>query len=176
MATVFGQRLSLSSKLEPVLSQGRIEKCFPAEQACTERDRFARLDAGRSPADEGIALIRGIATGAMAERELLQFAGEGRLTVVHVSSHQGDDYLRRFELTTTRTAQDGFELVLARRVHQGLRLYGGGYAHFHTDSSDPDSDTSGSDGDTSSSEPHSRGGRAKCDGRGERCRADREGV
>ena len=57
---------------------------------------------------------------------------EGRFTVLHVSSHQGDDYLRRFELTTTRTAQDGFELILARRVGPSVRLYGGGYAHFHT--------------------------------------------
>src|SRR5688500_7808451 len=88
MATVIGQRSTLPSKMEPVLSQGRIEKCFPTEQACTERDQFARLDAGRPPADDGLALIRGIATGTVAERELVQFANEGRLTVdlAHVAA------------------------------------------------------------------------------------------
>lgn len=55
----------------------------------------------------------------------------GRFTILHVSSHQGDDYLRHFELTATRTSQDGFELILARRVGASVRLYGGGYAHYH---------------------------------------------
>jgi hypothetical protein len=88
MATVIGQRSMLSPKLEPILSQGRIEKCFPSNQACTEREHYARLDAGRQPADDGLALIRGIATGTLAERELLQFATEGRLTVdlAHVAA------------------------------------------------------------------------------------------
>lgn len=56
---------------------------------------------------------------------------EGRFTVLHISSHLGDDYLRRFELTTTRTSQDGFELIIARRVGASVRLYGGGFSHFH---------------------------------------------
>ena len=81
MATVIGQRSMLPAKLEPVLSQGRVEKCFPGPQACTERDRYSRADAGRPSSDNGFALTRGQAVGAMAERELLRFASEGRLTV-----------------------------------------------------------------------------------------------
>jgi hypothetical protein len=62
---------------------------------------------------------------------------EARLTLLHISSHLGDDYLRRFDLTTTRTAQDGFELFVARRVGADLRIYGGGFAHFHVSGGGP---------------------------------------
>jgi len=81
MATVIGQRPMLPAKLEPIIPQGRIERACPTEQVCTEREWYARLDADCPSTDDGFAKFRGIATGMMAERELVQFAREGRLTV-----------------------------------------------------------------------------------------------
>ena len=68
---------------------------------------------------------------------------ESRLTLRHVSSHLGDDYLVRFlEATAPRdttgvgafgqTSKDGVEGLLARRVGESMRLYVGGDLNFHT--------------------------------------------
>ena len=70
-------------------------------------------------------------------------AWESRLTLRHVSSHLGDDYLVRFlEATAPRdttgvgafdqTSKDGVEGLLARRVGESMRLYVGGDLNFHT--------------------------------------------
>lgn len=58
---------------------------------------------------------------------------EGRLTLRHISSHLGDDFVRRFgdALPERQVTGDGFELLVARRLPHGLRLYGGGEWNFH---------------------------------------------
>ncbi len=81
MAVTMRQNSALPSNYEPMLAQGRIEKCFHDEEGCTERDRFARAESGRPPADGGFAMQRGIAAGMLAERELVSYATDGRLTV-----------------------------------------------------------------------------------------------
>lgn len=62
---------------------------------------------------------------------------ESRITIRHVSSHLGDDYLVRFfqsetELGFGQTSKDGFEGILARRFGSDVRLYVGGDLNFHT--------------------------------------------
>jgi hypothetical protein len=64
-------------------------------------------------------------------------AWEARLTIRHISSHLGDDYLLSFFDETVaggfgQTSKDGFEGILARRVGDSLRLYLGGDLNFHT--------------------------------------------
>lgn len=58
---------------------------------------------------------------------------EGRLTLHHVSSHVGDDFVRRFgeSLSGHQVTRDGFELLLARRLPEGIRIYAGGEWLFH---------------------------------------------
>lgn len=58
---------------------------------------------------------------------------EGRLTLHHVSSHVGDDFLRRFGefLPPRPVTRDGFELLAARRLPEGVRVYAGGEWFFH---------------------------------------------
>lgn len=56
---------------------------------------------------------------------------EGRLTLLHVSSHLGDDFIARFAPPLGEVTHDGIELLLARRVPGGLRLYAGGDLNFH---------------------------------------------
>lgn len=60
-------------------------------------------------------------------------AWEGRLTLLHVSSHLGDDFVRRFgdAVPGRQFTRDGFELVVARRLPEGVRAYAGGEWHFH---------------------------------------------
>lgn len=55
---------------------------------------------------------------------------EGRLELRHMSSHFGDDYVRRFEPPFRQISLEGFELLVARRLGDGWRLYGGGEANF----------------------------------------------
>lgn len=58
----------------------------------------------------------------------------GRLTLLHVSSHFGDDFVNRFGPPPSQTTRDGFELVLARRLTglaPALRIYGAGEWNFH---------------------------------------------
>ena len=81
MAVAMRQSPALPSNYEPMLAQGRVEKCVPAEEACTERDQYARAESGRPPADDGFAMLGGIAVGMLAERELVSYATDGRLTV-----------------------------------------------------------------------------------------------
>jgi hypothetical protein len=64
-------------------------------------------------------------------------AWEARLTIRHISSHLGDDYLVRFFEDEVaggfgQTSKDGFEGFLARRVGNALRFYLGGDVNFHT--------------------------------------------
>jgi hypothetical protein len=64
-------------------------------------------------------------------------AWESRLTLRHVSSHLGDDYLVRFFEDPvmggfSQTSKDGFEGLLARRLGESGRLYLGGDYNFHT--------------------------------------------
>jgi len=61
-------------------------------------------------------------------------AWEGRLTLLHVSSHFGDDFVNRFGPPPGQTTRDGFELVVARRLvglAPALRVYGAGEWNFH---------------------------------------------
>lgn len=105
MAVAMRQSQSLPT-FEPMLAQGRLEKCFPGEEACTERDRFARAESGRAPADGGVAMQRGIAVGMLAERELVSYATDGRLTVD--LGRAADDVLgtmRRGQLTAGPVAE-----------------------------------------------------------------------
>lgn len=57
----------------------------------------------------------------------------GRLVVLHVSSHLGDDFIQRFGAPEPRRqiTRDGFELTAARRLSPGLRVYAGGDLNFH---------------------------------------------
>ena len=57
----------------------------------------------------------------------------GRLVLLHVSSHLGDDFIARFGAPMPRrqVTRDGFELTVARRLLPGLRLYGGADLNFH---------------------------------------------
>lgn len=58
---------------------------------------------------------------------------EGRLTLLHVSSHLGDDFVRRFgdAVPGRQFTRDGFELVVARRLPEGVRVHVGGEWNFH---------------------------------------------
>src|SRR5436309_16141009 len=74
--------IPLRSALEPILAQGLIEKAFPEGlQACTERVRFSKAESGREPLDGGFAMKRGLLTGAVAERELYQYASGNGFTI-----------------------------------------------------------------------------------------------
>lgn len=55
---------------------------------------------------------------------------EGRLELRHLSSHFGDDFVRRFDAPFRQVSLEGFELLLARRLGPGIRLYAGGEANF----------------------------------------------
>lgn len=57
----------------------------------------------------------------------------GRLTLLHFSSHVGDDFLARFgdRHPQRQMTRDGVELTLARRLLPGLRAYAGGDLNFH---------------------------------------------
>lgn len=58
---------------------------------------------------------------------------EGRVSLRHISSHLGDDYLERFPVDRVeQTSKEGFEVILARRFIDYVRLYAGGEANFHT--------------------------------------------
>ncbi len=58
---------------------------------------------------------------------------EGRVSLRHISSHLGDDYLARFSIDVNeQTSKEGVEALLARRFLDYLRLYAGGEANFHT--------------------------------------------
>lgn len=56
---------------------------------------------------------------------------EARLELRHMSSHLGDDFVRRFEPTFTQVSQEGFELLFARRLGGAFRLYAGGDWNFN---------------------------------------------
>lgn len=56
---------------------------------------------------------------------------EGRLTLLHVSSHLGDDFVNRFDPPPRQVTRDGFELLVARRLLPALRAYAGGEWNFH---------------------------------------------
>lgn len=74
--------ISSHPALEPVLAQGPLEKAFPQGlEACTERVRFSKAEAGREPPDGGFAMKRGILTGALAERELYKYGAGGGFTI-----------------------------------------------------------------------------------------------
>lgn len=55
----------------------------------------------------------------------------GRLTLLHASSHLGDDFVARFDPPARQVTRDGFELLVARRTGPDLRLYAGGEWNFH---------------------------------------------
>jgi hypothetical protein len=54
-----------------------------------------------------------------------------RFTLRHVSSHLGDDFVNRFDPPPGQTTRDGVELLVARRLASGLRVYVGGEWNFH---------------------------------------------
>jgi len=56
---------------------------------------------------------------------------EGRAELLHVSSHIGDDFLRRFPTPGGQVSRDGFEFLLARRFLHGARAYLGLDYNFH---------------------------------------------
>lgn len=56
---------------------------------------------------------------------------EARFELRHISSHFGDDFVRRFDPPFQQMSQEGFELLLARRLARGVRLYGGGEWNFN---------------------------------------------
>lgn len=55
----------------------------------------------------------------------------GRLTLLHVSGHLGDDFVDRFGSPARQMTRDGLELLLARRLGDAVRLYGGAEWNFH---------------------------------------------
>lgn len=56
---------------------------------------------------------------------------EGRLELRHVSSHFGDDFVRRFDPPFRQISLEGFEMLVARRLGGGVRAYAGGEANFN---------------------------------------------
>lgn len=56
---------------------------------------------------------------------------EGRLGLRHVSSHLGDDFIRRFGVGERQVSLDGVELLVARWIGELARGYLGGEANFH---------------------------------------------
>lgn len=56
---------------------------------------------------------------------------EGRLAILHVSSHLGDDFDNRFGGPVRQVTRDGFEVTLARRIGADVRIYGGADLNFH---------------------------------------------
>jgi len=125
------------------------------EVAVGHRLGLFRLDDGSSPAR---AITLGIEMGIFsrffmetAQRDLINTdfriglplsvrsgAWEARLTLRHISSHLGDDYLVRFLEATVpatgfgQTSKDGFEGMLARGLGESGRVYVGGDVNFHT--------------------------------------------
>ena len=58
---------------------------------------------------------------------------EGRVSLRHISSHIGDDFLARFPRDVNeQVSKEGVEVLLGRRFFDGIRLYAGGEANFHT--------------------------------------------
>lgn len=61
---------------------------------------------------------------------------EGRVSLRHISSHIGDDFLARFPRDenerVAQVSKEGVEILLARRFLPDIRLYAGGEANFHT--------------------------------------------
>lgn len=55
---------------------------------------------------------------------------QARVELRHMSSHFGDDFVRRFDPPFAQISQEGFELLLARRWARGVRIYGGGEWNF----------------------------------------------
>ncbi len=133
---------------------GFVGRNIEAEVAVGHRLSLLRLDDGSSP---GRAITLGLEMGIFSRffmeaptKDLVNSdfriglplsirmgAWESRLTVRHVSSHLGDDYLVRFLEETvedgfSQTSKDGFEGILARRVGASVRLYVGGDLNFHT--------------------------------------------
>jgi hypothetical protein len=125
-----------------------------AEVAVGHTLGLVRLDDGSAP---GRAMTLGIEVGIFsrffmeaAQKDLINSdfriglplsirigRWESRLTVRHVSSHLGDDYLVRFlEVSDLggfgQTSKDGFEGIVARRVGESVRFYAGGDWNFHT--------------------------------------------
>jgi hypothetical protein len=63
---------------------------------------------------------------------------EGRLELLHESSHVGDDFLSRFGFpygSFHEVSREGVELLVARRVTPDIRVYVGGDANFHANTS-----------------------------------------
>lgn len=56
---------------------------------------------------------------------------QGRITIRHISSHLGDDYLARFGGVVRQTSKDGFEGIVARTFGGAGRMYAGGDYNFH---------------------------------------------
>ncbi len=60
---------------------------------------------------------------------------EGRLELLHYSSHLGDDFLARSEIVSPaslrQVSREGVELIVAHRPVPAVRLYAGGRASFH---------------------------------------------
>jgi len=133
---------------------GFVGRNIEAEVAVGHRLSVVRLDDGSSP---GRAITLGLEIGVFSrffmeapKRDLVNAdfriglplsirmgAWESRLTLRHVSSHLGDDYLVRFLEETVldgfgQTSKDGVEGLLARRVGESVRLYLGGDLNFHT--------------------------------------------
>lgn len=58
---------------------------------------------------------------------------EGRISLRHISSHIGDDFLARFPREVgDQVSKEGVEVLIGRRFLDGVRLYAGGEANFHT--------------------------------------------
>lgn len=55
---------------------------------------------------------------------------EARIELQHISSHFGDDFVRRFDPPYVKLSQEGFEVLLARRFARDARIYGGGAWNF----------------------------------------------
>lgn len=55
----------------------------------------------------------------------------GRLTLLHASSHFGDDFVRRFVPPARQVTREGLELLVGRRATGALRLYAGAEWNFH---------------------------------------------
>ena len=64
--------------------------------------------------------------------EIAYSGWEGRVEILHMSSHFGDDIFSRLGLTNAQVTFDGFQLIAARRLIPPVRLYVGGSFNFHS--------------------------------------------
>lgn len=111
--------LDLGDRFPFWLAGGR-EAGGPALAASVAGGAFSRFDLETSQNDFIQVHYR------VGLRLLARLGGlDARLELFHVSSHLGDEFLRRTGREPVSTSREGLELLVAGRPADGLRIYGG---------------------------------------------------